>query len=124
PAFVRFMWDAARRLRIEPAPAAMLVGLNPLVLVWAVGGAHNDLLVTALVIGGVWLAVAGRERLAGASLAGAAALKVSAGVMLPFLLAGTRGPLRKPLAAALVAGAAAPVVTLAPFRTGVAGTLR
>src|SRR5204862_5452843 len=124
PAFVRFMWDAARRLRIEPAPAAMLVGLNPLVLVWAVGGAHNDLLVTAAVTGGVWLAVAGRERLAGATLAGAAALKVSAGVMLPFLVAHARGRRREPLTGALAAAAAALVVTLAAFGTGVAGMLR
>src|SRR5436190_550135 len=121
---VWFVWDAARRLRIDAVPAAVLVGLNPLVLVWAVGGAHNDLLVTAAVVGGVWLAVAGRERLSGAALAGAAALKVSAGVMLPFLLAGARGRRREPLAGALIAAAAALVVTLAAFGSGVTGMLR
>jgi uncharacterized membrane protein YtjA (UPF0391 family) len=106
-------------------PAAMLVGLNPLVLVWAVGGAHNDLIVVAAVTGGVWLAVAGRERLSGAALAGAAALKVSAGVMLPFLLVGARGGARRnAVAGALVAAAAAVVVTLAAFGTGVTGMLR
>src|SRR5947208_2182371 len=94
-AIVALVWDCARRLRVDPVPAAVLVGLNPLVLVWAVGGAHNDLIVTAAVVGGVWLAVAGRERLSGAALAGAAALKVSAGVMLPFLLAGARGRRRE-----------------------------
>src|SRR4051812_22458779 len=123
-ATVWLVWDAARRLRIAAIPAAMLFGLNPLVLVWAVGGAHNDLLVVAAVTGGVWLAVAGRERLAGAALVGAAALKGSAGVMLPFLLAGTRGRRREPLIGALVAGAAVVVVTLAVFGTGVAGMLR
>src|SRR3954468_6097977 len=119
-ATVWLVWDAARRLRIPALPAAMLFGLNPLVLVWGVGGAHNDLLVVAAVTGGVWLAVAGRERIAGAALAAAAGLKVSAGVMLPFLVAGARGRRREPIAGALVAGAAAVAVTLAVFGTGVA----
>jgi alpha-1,6-mannosyltransferase len=124
-AIVWLVWDCARRLRIDPMPAAMLVGLNPLVLVWALGGAHNDLIVVAAVTGGVWLAVAGRERLSGAALAGAVALKVSAGLMLPFLLAGARGRARRnAIAGALVAGAAAVVVTLAAFGTGVTGMLR
>jgi hypothetical protein len=124
-AIVWLVWDCARRLRLDPMPAAMLVGLNPLVLVWAVGGAHNDLIVVAAVTAGVWLAVAGRERLAGATLAGAAALKVSAGVMLPFLVAGRpRGGRRGVLEGAVVAGAAAVVVTLAAFGTGVTGMLR
>src|SRR3954452_7599772 len=124
-AIVWLVWDCARRLEIDPMPAAMLIGLNPLVLVWALGGAHNDLIVVAAVTGGVWLAVAGRQRLAGAALAGAAALKVSAGLMLPFLLAGARGRARRnAIAGALVPGAAAVVVTLAAFGTGVTGMLR
>jgi hypothetical protein len=124
-AIVWLVWDAARRLRVAALPAAMLVGLNPLVLVWAVGGAHNDLLVVAAVTGGVWLAVANRDRLAGAALAGATALKASGGVVLPFLLAGApRGRRRAPLEGALVAGAAALALTLAVFGTGVGGMLR
>src|SRR3954447_7401621 len=114
---VWLVWDCAHRLRIEPMPAAMLVGLNPLVLVWAVGGAHNDLLVVAAVTAGVWLAVAGRERLAGAASAGAAALKVSAGVMLPFLVAGSRGRRRDAIGGALLAAIAAVILTFAAFGT-------
>src|SRR3954470_4549010 len=117
-AIMWLVWDAARRLRIAATPAAMLVGLNPLVLVWAVGGAHNDLLVVAAVTGGVWLAVAGGERWSGAALAGAAALKVSAGVMLPFLVAGARGRRKEPVSGALVAGGAALVPAVAVVRTG------
>src|SRR4051812_26599967 len=123
-ATVWLVWDAARRLRIPALPAVMLLGLNPLVLVWGVGGAHNDLLVVAAVTGGVWLAVAGRERIAGAALAAAAGLKVSAGVMLPFLVAGARGRRREPIAGALVAGAAAPGVAVAPFWAGIRGGVR
>src|SRR3954471_22214390 len=117
-AIVWLVWGGARRLRVAALPAAMLVGLNPLVLVWAVGGAHNDLLVVAAVTGGVWLAVAGRDRLGGAALAAAAGLKISAGVMLPFLVAGARGRRREPVVGALAAGAAALVVTLAVFGPG------
>jgi alpha-1,6-mannosyltransferase len=89
-AIVWLVYDCARRLRIEPLPAALLVGLNPLVLVWAVGGAHNDLIVVAAATGAVWLAVRARDRLAGAGLVMAAGLKLSAGVALPFLVAGSR----------------------------------
>jgi hypothetical protein len=121
---VWLVWDCARRLRIEPVPAAMLVGLNPLVLVWAVGGAHNDLLVVATVMAGVWLSVSGRTRASGAALAGATALKVSAGVVLPFLVAGSRGKRRDALSGALLAATAAAAITLAAFGTGVAGMLR
>jgi hypothetical protein len=44
--------------------------------------------------------------------------------MLPFLVAGARGRRRGPLVGALAGGAAALVVTLAAFGTGVAGMLR
>jgi alpha-1,6-mannosyltransferase len=121
---VWLVWDCARRLRIDPLPAAVLVGLNPILLVWAVGGAHNDLLVVAATTAAVWLAVIGRERASGAALAGAAALKVSAGVLLPFLVAGSRERRRDAVSGALVAGGAALVVTLAAFGTDVAGMLR
>ena len=96
-ATVWFVYDCARRLRIAPLRAAVLVGLNPLVLVWAVAGAHNDLFVVAAVTASVWLAVRGRDRLAGAGLVAAVGLKLSAGVALPFM---RRGAARAVLAAA------------------------
>ncbi|MEA2458252.1 MAG: alpha,6-mannosyltransferase [Thermoleophilaceae bacterium] len=122
-AIVWLVWDCARLLRIDPLPAAMLVGLNPLVLVWAVGGAHNDLIAVAATLLAVRLALAGRERAAGAGFAAAAALKVSSGVALPFLIAGARRR-RDALTGALVAGAAVVALALAAFGTGAAGMLR
>src|SRR4051794_16013862 len=119
-AIVWLVYDCARRLRIAPLPAALFVGLNPLVLVWAVGGAHNDLLVVAAVTASVWLAVSGRDRLAGAGLVTAVGLKLSAGIALPFLLIRRR----RALEAVLATGAAAVAVTLAAFGTGVTGMLR
>jgi alpha-1,6-mannosyltransferase len=118
---VALVWDCARRLRIDPLPAAVLVGLNPLVLVWAVGGAHNDLIVVAAAMAGVWLAVRGRDRAAGAALAAATALKLSAGIALPFLIVARK---RTALTGALAAGAALVVLSFAVFGTGITGMLR
>ena len=101
------VWLTARRLGRPPALAAAFFALNPLVLVWAIGGAHNDVLTVALVALAVYLAVRGAAASAGATLAGAVAIKVSAGLVLPFLLLGAR-PRRR--AAAGFAAAAAVVV--------------
>ena len=50
---------------VRPATAVAFVGLNPLVLVHVVGGAHNDALMTLGVVAGIAAALAGREALAG-----------------------------------------------------------
>ena len=42
----------ARRVGRDPATAVALVALNPLVLVYGVGGLHNDVFVFALLLGG------------------------------------------------------------------------
>ncbi len=50
---VALTWACARRLGARPGVRALAVGLNPLVLVHVVGGAHNDALVMLLVMGAV-----------------------------------------------------------------------
>ena len=50
--FMAFVWRCARRLVRSPAAAVAFVGLNPLLLVYALGGKHNDLLMMAAVMGG------------------------------------------------------------------------
>jgi hypothetical protein len=126
---VALSWACARRLGRNPVPVALAVGLNPLVLVHVVGGAHNDALVVALLMGAT-LAILGlaagrepsravsaggqaapdapptRDRLAGFLGATAVAIKVSAGLFLPFLFFAAR---RR---AALVAGAAGAVILI------------
>src|SRR5262249_26635386 len=42
---VALTWACARRLGTDPRFAVLAVGLNPLVLVHVVGGAHNDAIV-------------------------------------------------------------------------------
>jgi alpha-1,6-mannosyltransferase len=99
------IWVAAKRLD-RPAPVAVaLFALNPLVLVWAVGGAHNDLLMAAFVAASIVLALHRRAALSGAALATAVAIKLSAGLVAPFLLLGSRSRLRT--LAGITAGAAA-----------------
>jgi hypothetical protein len=119
---VALVASCARRLGGDPLRAAAFFGLNPLVLVWAVGGAHNDLLATVVVMGGVWLAVDGRERAGGAALTFAAALKASAGVVLPYAIVGARRR-GSALAGAVVAALATAVVALAVFGSDITGLI-
>ncbi len=88
-AIVLLVVDVARQRGIEPARAAIFVGLNPLLLIYAVSGAHNDLLATLLVVLAVALALRSRHAAAGAAVAGAAAVKLTLGIALPFLLIGS-----------------------------------
>jgi len=94
---------AAARMGLSARFVAVFVGLNPVLLELAVGGDHNDTLVLvalalALLLTAAPLAAAhasaaarvpGRRSLEGAaaSLATAVGVKVSAGLVLPFLLA-------------------------------------
>jgi hypothetical protein len=101
--------DAGRgsRLRIDPVAAIALVGLNPIVIMWGLGGDHNDFITMlfvmlafyALLRAGTMPGVAGpaeeeaskRTELllmagAGASLMTAVALKASAGILIPIVL--------------------------------------
>jgi Glycosyltransferase family 87 len=76
-----------RSLGRDPRYAAVLLGLNPVYLIYAVGGFHNDFFMLVPAIGAVALMLAGRDRAAGAALMLAVAVKFSAVLLLPFLLA-------------------------------------
>lgn len=121
-ACVALVAGLAARLERPPVAAALWVGLNPVALVWGIGGAHNDALVTLLVVGALATALGDRERISAGLLVAAAAVKVSAGLVLPFMLLGARRPrsaLVAAVAGALVLGALALVV----FRAGMIGYL-
>ena len=97
---VALVWWCAARLGRDPRLPALVVGLNPLVLVHVVGGAHNDALTVLLWMAGVAALLASREAVAGALTAASGAVKVSAAVLGPFMLIGARRRV------ALLAGAA------------------
>jgi alpha-1,6-mannosyltransferase len=106
---VALVWAAARRLGRDPLWAALAVGLNPLVLVHVVGGAHNEALVVLVTMAGVlvWL---GARKTTGVVVATAATgLKASAGLVVPFLVAADR---RRAARSLLAAAATVVVVAL------------
>jgi hypothetical protein len=113
-ACVALLWRAAEQLGRSPARAALAFGLNPLVLVYGVGGAHNDLMVGALVLAGVLAVVSGRERAGAGAVVAAAAMKASALVALPFLLAASPR-WRRPAVAAVAIGTAVLACAFALF---------
>ena len=79
---------AAGRIGHSRRWAAAFVGLNPVLLVLAVGGAHNDTLIIMLLAGALAL-TAGAEprfRTAAIALVTGVAIKITAGLALPFLL--------------------------------------
>ena len=119
---VALVWNAARLRGINPVKAAALVGLNPLIVVYGVGGGHNDLLMMLAVVGGIYLVLAHRERAAGAVTVAAAAVKLTGGLILPFALADGgrrgRGRRRDLLLGAGVAVAAIAGLAVAMFGTG------
>ena len=105
----------AKRLGRNPARAVAFVALNPLVLIYGVGGVHNDVFFMALLLGGALLAVSRREVLGGSLWAAAAAIKLSAGLAIPILIAGSprRG---RATAGVAIGGAAVLALTWFAFR--------
>jgi alpha-1,6-mannosyltransferase len=76
----------AQHLGGNPTVALWLVIANPLTVVHLVGGPHNDLLMTGLLALGTLLVLERRHVAGIASVTMAMAIKVSAGVALPFLV--------------------------------------
>lgn len=106
------VWWLAPQLGRSPQRALAFVGLNPLILVYGLGGEHNEPLVMLAVMGAVALAVGGgavrrRGRWsagAGAAVVAATALKLSMVVLAPLIVLGSARR-RAALAGALAAGA-------------------
>jgi hypothetical protein len=104
-AIVALVWRCAERVGRDPHRAVLFVGLNPVLLLWGVGGAHNDFLFVLALMAAVSLSLDRREKLAAAVVTIGAAVKASSGLPLLYLLAGARDR-RQALTGAAVAGAA------------------
>jgi len=114
---ILLVWKCARLLGREPVGAIVLVGLNPIVLVWGLGAGHNDFLMILCIMVGIYLLLLSRSfdqapealpRLArlpgavrgwllplsayqvgaGSAFVLAAAIKASGAVLIPVVLAG------------------------------------
>jgi hypothetical protein len=78
----------AKRLGRSPVVAIVVVGLNPVAMMWGIGAQHNDSFMVLFIVGTVALWISGRDALAGALLIGACALKISALPLVPLFLLG------------------------------------
>jgi hypothetical protein len=147
-ATVLLVWRSARLLGRDPVAAIVLVGLNPIVLVWGLGGDHNDFLMMFFVMLGFYLLLRtgslpgalrkqgeretssvaipamGSSRAAtwragaGAAFVTAVAIKASAGILLPVVLASllrNRRDLSQVLLGMLVAAVVLGVASVAAF---------
>mgnify|MGYP001265017654 CR=1 FL=1 len=81
------IWKAAPLRGLDPLKAVAFVGLNPVIVVYGVGGGHNDLMMLALLMAGVYVLLQRRERAGGALIVAATAVKLTAGLLLPFAFA-------------------------------------
>ncbi len=87
-AIVALVWNAARLRGLNPVKAVAFVGLNPLLVLYGIGAGHNDLLMLALMMAGLYVTLAHRERLGGGLMVLAVGVKLTAGLLFPFALAG------------------------------------
>jgi Glycosyltransferase family 87 len=118
---VALVWMCATRLGRPALPATLFFGLNPVLLAYAVGGAHNDLLMLAAALGGIYMLLVGRES-GMAALVVAVAVKSSSVVLLPFALLGSRRPV-KAILWGVATAAVISVATLLAFGTHISSLL-
>jgi hypothetical protein len=107
--FVWLVYRVARQLGRDPRFAVLLVAINPIMLMYEVGGFHNDPFMLVPAMGAISLLLARRYKLAGALLMVAISVKFTMVLLLPFLLLAAPD-LRRRLQ--LVAGSALAAVPL------------
>ncbi len=118
-AFLALVWQCARQLGRDPRFALVFVAFNPIYLIYAIGGFHNDFFMLVPSMGAIALLLARRDRSAGAVLMLAVAVKFTAILLLPFLLIAV-GPARRRMIQ-IVQGAAAAAIPLAAMSIAVFG---
>jgi alpha-1,6-mannosyltransferase len=118
---VGLVWNIARLRGIDPVKAIVIVGLNPLLVVYGVGGGHNDILMLAVMMAGITLIVQQRDRAGAGSLVLATGIKLTAGLLLPFALAATGSPLARRRRREIVIGGGLTAAAVAALGFGVFG---
>ncbi len=88
-------WRSARARDLDPVWAILVVGANPLYVIYGLGGAHNDLIMMLLMMAAVSLTLveprsARREAAAGAAIVAGALVKATVAVLLPFMILSRR----------------------------------
>jgi alpha-1,6-mannosyltransferase len=106
-------WRCARKRDLDPVWAILVVGANPLYVIYGLGGAHNDLLMLALMMAAVSLTLAGRDAAAGAVVLAGALVKATVAALLPFMILSRRR--LAPILGALAALASGAVLAYLAF---------
>jgi alpha-1,6-mannosyltransferase len=83
-------WRCARLRDVNPVMAILVVGANPLYVIYALGGAHNDLIMLLLLMAAVALTFAGRDAPAAATVVAGALVKATVAAILPFMILARR----------------------------------
>ena len=88
-------WRCARARGFDPVAAVLVVGANPLYFLYALGGAHNDLIMMLAMMAAVSLVAVGapsarREAGAAAWVVAGALIKATVAVLLPFMIVSKR----------------------------------
>ncbi|MBV9818635.1 MAG: DUF2029 domain-containing protein [Solirubrobacterales bacterium] len=88
--FLALVWECARRLGRDPRFPLAFTALNPIFLIYAVAGFHNDFFMLTASMGAIALVLHRRGGWAGVLLVVAIAVKFTAVLLLPFLLLAAR----------------------------------
>jgi hypothetical protein len=120
---VGLLWHAAKLRGVNQVRAIALFGLNPLIVVYGVGGGHNDLLMLVLLVAAIVAALHFRDRASGGLIVVASAIKLTGALLLPFVMAhdwATKRGRRRfdALAGAGIATVAVGALSFAMFGTG------
>jgi hypothetical protein len=88
-------WRCARARGFDPVAALLIVGANPLYVIYGLGGAHNDLIMMLAMMAAVSLMIAPvvssrREAAAAAWVVAGALTKATVAVLLPFMILSRR----------------------------------
>ncbi|HTX47042.1 MAG TPA: glycosyltransferase 87 family protein [Solirubrobacteraceae bacterium] len=119
---VALIWRGAKLRGVNPSRAAVLFGLNPLVVMYGVGGGHNDLLMLLLVVAGLVATLEYRERSGAGLIVLGAAVKLTGALLLPFALARSWAHNEGRRRFDSLAGAAIATVAVAALSFGLFGT--
>lgn len=89
------VWRCARTRGFDPVFALLVVGVNPLYILYGLGGAHNDLLMMLAMMAAVGLTLLGessarREGGAAAMVVAGALTKATVAALLPFMIISKR----------------------------------
>jgi Glycosyltransferase family 87 len=104
-------WRCARARGFDPVAALLIVGANPLYVIYGLGGAHNDLIMMLAMMAAVSLTLmpaptSRRDASAAALVVAGALTKATVAVLLPFMILSRRrlAPVLGALAAVVFAG--------------------